>query len=138
MNHYSNKDVIIVDTRNHIWDYRAIVLSLISEGFMPSLQGIEIKALIEESVRQVFEILSKDFTYFTNQIQGRPILFRMSTGAINPHAKITIEIAWREMALSLYFILLEQLGYANTNYELALVQIYMDGLVLIKDYQYVK
>jgi hypothetical protein len=107
------------------------------------MRGDQLKALIEESIRQVFEILSKDFRYFTNQLQGRPIFPRLmgswiDPSVINPHAKIIIEKAWKEMALAIYFILVEQLGYANSSFELALVQIYMDGLAMIKDYQYVK
>lgn len=143
MSNYLNSDVIIVNTHNHIWDYRSTLKSLIDQNFLGPVRGDQLKALIEESIRQVFEILSKDFRYFTNQLQGRPVFPRLMGSwidptAVNPHAKIIIEKAWKEMALAIYFILVEQIGYSNSSFELALIQIYMDGLAMIKDYQYVK
>ncbi len=143
MSNYLNSDVIIVNTHNHIWDYRSTLKSLIDQNFLGPVRGDQLKALIEESIRQVFEILSKDFRYFTNQLQGRPVFPRLmgswiDPAVVNPHAKIIIEKAWKEMALAIYFILVEQIGYSNSSFELALIQIYMDGLAMIKDYQYVK
>jgi hypothetical protein len=114
-----NDRYIVLNTERMLIDYRdAIIPALYQAGYSTQFTQQDIKAVLEESVRQVFDIIDKDFAIFTSRFINRPNFHTLS-GRWDAHnltipLKVSIENLWKDLALNIYFTLVQQLNFVSS------------------------
>ena len=91
---------------------------------------------LEESVRQVVEILSEFPQEFLSRLQSKPnlkLIFGMKESTFLPDTKIELEKTWKEFALHIYFNIIKQTKFDSTVLEYILIRILDDGIVMASE-----